>query len=105
MVQAASGTAASVPNSLARIRCMATLDHLPGRRERRQRREDRAQALLANRAGGIHGFQHRSASAVKAFGSLSLSDLNLFGSWLSLLVKENCRLLGRTSRVSWSTAG
>ena len=50
-----------------------------------------------------------SASVVKAFGALSLSGLNLFGHWLSLLVRENCTLLGRASEgwsmgMSWRTA-
>lgn len=42
-----------------------------------------------------------SASVVNAFDALSLSGLNLFGHWLSLLVRENCMLLGRASG-GWS---
>lgn len=40
-----------------------------------------------------------SASIVKGFGALSLSGLNLFGHWLSLLVRENRDVL-ENSRLS-----
>ena len=78
ILHAGGAIVTSAPNSLVRISYLATLDHLEAREcHSAVCLESRGQAFLASRPYDIHSFCCCYASAVKAFGALSLSGLNL----------------------------